>query len=247
VNALTIANTAIRQDAAGRYCLNDLHRASGGHPNHRPGEWLRNKQTKELIAELGGAEIPAGPVATVNDGSNNGTYVAKELVYAYAMWISPAFHLKVIRAYDQLVTKPADPMAALADPVALRAILLGYTEKVLALESTVRAQAPKVKFAEAVVSSEKPVLIRDAAKSMGLPERKLRESLKLKGVLLRDGTPSADLVQKGYFACEPFNIPMPDGGTRVKFTTKVTGRGYAFLHRFAQRHLGLGVTQPGLI
>ena len=108
---INISDVAIRMDAEGRYCLNDLHKASGGNPNHRPGEWMRNKQTQALIAEMGGAGIPAGPVSTLNDGATNGTYVAKELVYAYAMWISPAFHLKVIRAYDAMASKPAPELS----------------------------------------------------------------------------------------------------------------------------------------
>ena len=58
-------------------------------PEHRPGHFLRNKQARALIAELGGLHKSVqAPVSTVNDGANNGTYVAKELVYAYAMWIS---------------------------------------------------------------------------------------------------------------------------------------------------------------
>ena len=95
---LIIANTKIRQDDEGRYCLNDCHRASGMSETKRPGNWLKNAQTVELINELGDARIIASdklvnPVNIIKGGNNQGTYVVKELVYAYAMWISPAFHV----------------------------------------------------------------------------------------------------------------------------------------------------------
>jgi hypothetical protein len=108
---LVIHETHIRRDDDGRYCLNDLHRASGGNPNHRPGEFLRNKQTRAMVRELATAEIPA---VQAHEGSAGGTFVAKELVYAYAMWISPAFALKVIRTYDALMQAQIDKLNALS-------------------------------------------------------------------------------------------------------------------------------------
>lgn len=113
MTALIIANTQIRQDQTGRYCLNDLHQASGGESRRRPNYWLELEGTKELIGtimtEAGipatDAGIPASePVDTVRGGYGQGTYVIKELVYAYATWISAEFFLHVIRAYDALVT-----------------------------------------------------------------------------------------------------------------------------------------------
>lgn len=116
MTALIIANTQIRCDSAGRYCLNDLHQASGGHKRHQPANWLRLDQTAELIAELQKpTESEEGlltseersthmPVVTIEGGLVQGTYALKELVYAYAMWISAKFHLHVIRAYDAMVT-----------------------------------------------------------------------------------------------------------------------------------------------
>ena len=112
---LTISNTPIKQDAAGRFCLNDLHKASGNQNKHRPKYFLENQQTKELVAELSEGGIPPleqnQPVKTVNGGNQQGTFVVKELVYAYAMWISPAFSLKVIRTFDAIATgQPQQPV-----------------------------------------------------------------------------------------------------------------------------------------
>jgi hypothetical protein len=104
---LTIGSIDVRQDDQGRYCLNDLHRAAGGLQQHRPNYWVSNKQTQALVAEISSAGIPA--LAVVNGGNKQGTYVCRELIYAYAMWISAAFQLKVIRAYDALVTGQEQP------------------------------------------------------------------------------------------------------------------------------------------
>lgn len=105
---LVIDQVQIRRDAEGRYCLNDFHRASGGAPKDAPAQWLRTNAATllegELLAEEGACAYLHTPTATVNDGRNNGTYAVKEMVYAYAMWISAEFQLKVIRAYDALVT-----------------------------------------------------------------------------------------------------------------------------------------------
>ncbi len=98
----------IKQDAEGRYCLNDLHKAAGGgdwsaNDKNQPKDWLITKHTAEMIVELSNSGKP--PIFK-KAGRYGGTYVCKELVYAYAMWISPKFHLAVIRAYDELMTSP---------------------------------------------------------------------------------------------------------------------------------------------
>ncbi len=108
MSKITIADVDVRQDAEGRYSLNDLHRASGGERKHGPSLWLENQQTKELIAELALEMGDTGfPVSVIRGGAEQGSYGCKELVYAYAMWISARFHLEVIRAYDRKVTGEA--------------------------------------------------------------------------------------------------------------------------------------------
>lgn len=107
---LVISTIPVRQDSEGRYCLNDLHKASGSEEKHSPNRFIRISQTKELIAEINQTPNMAfGAVQTVRGGNNGGgTYTCKELVYAYAMWINASFSLKVIRAYDELATQQRD-------------------------------------------------------------------------------------------------------------------------------------------
>jgi hypothetical protein len=111
--SLTISGIDIACDEHGRFNLSDLHRASGSQKCHQPSDWLRLQQTKELITELRKPVISSVPGNPGSDNINHlepvnivksffmtqGTFVVEELVYSYAMWISPAFHLKVIRAY----------------------------------------------------------------------------------------------------------------------------------------------------
>lgn len=111
---LMIGEFTIRQDEEGRYSLADLHKASGNLAKHKPSNFLRVEQTRELIKEIEQvSDMSLGEnshfsnmrsaVKVINGGNNRGTYAVKEMVYAYAMWISAKFHLMVIRAYDALV------------------------------------------------------------------------------------------------------------------------------------------------
>lgn len=110
---LVIGEFSIRQDKDGRYCINDLHKAGGGLDKHKPSNFLRSEQTKDLIQEieqntmmLKSENHNSDAVNVIRGrGKDQGTYVVEDLVYSYAMWISAKFHLIVIRAYKMLVTQ----------------------------------------------------------------------------------------------------------------------------------------------
>jgi len=98
---IALGTSTIRQHN-GLYSLNDFHKAGGEENKHRPKYWLENQQTKDLVAEISKGGIP--PILAKQ---GLGTYACRELVIAYAAWISPAFHLKVIRVFlDSQLPKP---------------------------------------------------------------------------------------------------------------------------------------------
>lgn len=114
-NVITVAGITIKQDQDGRFCLNDFHKAAGGEAKHAPSRFTGTDGCAELVEELN-REMGLASLVSQRGGSTPGTYVCKELVYAYAMWVSPKFHLHVIRTYDQVVqeqaAKAAEALAA---------------------------------------------------------------------------------------------------------------------------------------
>lgn len=104
MNKLIVAGAAVRINKNDLYSLNDLHKAAGAKEKDQPALWLRLDGTKALIDELSNStQMQDKDIAQSSAGRYGGTHVCKQLVYAYAMWISPKFHIHVIEAYDDLV------------------------------------------------------------------------------------------------------------------------------------------------
>ncbi len=121
---LTIIDNAVRIDSEGRFCLNDLHKAAvanGANARAKePGKFFRSPRTQELIKLLKKSATPNmgstfSPVKAVETGpyEERGTFVVKELVYAYGQFVSAEFDLHVIRTYDKVVRDEIDRLNGL--------------------------------------------------------------------------------------------------------------------------------------
>lgn len=228
--SLTIADTAIRQDAEGRYCLNDLHRAAGGEKRHGASYWLANQQTRDLIAEL---ETTGKPVDT-SEGRNGGTYVVKELVYAYAMWISPAFHLKVIRAYDAMVTAPPVLNPANLSRLQLIELAMQAEQERLVIEAKLAIAAPKAEALDRIAAADGSLCLTDAAKELQVRPKDLIGYLSSHNwIYRRVGGASwiayQDRIQAGVLEHKSVVLIDSEGRERIRDQVRVTANGLARL------------------
>lgn len=229
---LSVAGIGIRRDLEGRFCLNDLHRASGGESRHQPGFWLRNAQTRALIDELGAsADLQTPPVATVNDGLGNGTYVIKELVYAYAMWISPAFQVRVIRAYDKLqAARHFDP--ANLSRVDILKMALDSEQRAVAAEAALVEQAPKLRALDRIAATDGAINLTVAAKNLRMARTKLIQWMHAHGWIYRsNGTwvPYQKRIEQGVLVLRVSTITLADKSERMTEQALVTPKGLARL------------------
>ena len=203
-NDLTVLNCSIHGDSQGRFSLNDLHAAAGNLDKDRPTRWLRLGSTQALIQEMSSVQkwsdeqnqpltTKAGPVET-----GGGTYASRELVIAYAMWISPKFMLKVIETFDRVQQEENARLKVAAD---------AYAE---------------------LASSSTDMLISEAALTLNQPRNAFFRLLanNFGWIYKRGGRwwPKQDAVQRGFMA-RRLHTFMEEGVLRKSYQTVITNAG----------------------
>lgn len=127
-----------------------------------------------------------------------------------------------------------DPMKVLADPVQLRALLSGYSEKVVQLENKVLEQAPKVEAFNRIANTDGSFCIRDAAKTLQIPEKKLMQFLIENNWVYRRpmGTgylAYSDRIKSGFLEHKITTGEKSDGTSWTNTQARITAKGLAKL------------------
>jgi anti-repressor protein len=201
------------------------------------GEILQHSNIRVAVATLDADEkrsvsLPYGP-----HGDRDTTLVSEAGLYTlilrarvegakrFRRWVTHEV-LPAIRRTGSYA-KPSDTDAILADPAALRTLLLGYTEKVLALEAKLEDAAPKAAFVDAFVNADGLFGLQQAARALGMPPRRFVDELK-RSFLFYQGShlvPYRQYIERGLFVVRVFTITREDGSEKACPRTYVTPKG----------------------
>lgn len=147
--------------------------------------------------------------------------------------------MKVVKRWQELEAGPVPRSFAQALRLAAE-----QQEQIELQQAALEAARPKVVYADAMLNADGTVLVRDAAKTIGVPVRKLEKALREKGVILPDNSPAARYVTQGYFKESLHSYNTNNHGRQLSRVARVTGRGLEFLRRFVARHAELFNQSP---
>jgi len=127
-----------------------------------------------------------------------------------------------------------DPMQALSDPTVLRGLLLGYSEKVTALEGKVTEMAPQVQAFARIAVGNGSFSITEAAKDLQVKPHELFKWLRSHGWIYRRAGSASDLgyqdkVSTGYLEHKVTTVARTDGSEKYVTQVRITPKGMARL------------------
>ncbi|MBM6397923.1 antA/AntB antirepressor family protein [Ochrobactrum anthropi] len=127
-----------------------------------------------------------------------------------------------------------DPVAALNDPVAMRSLLLTYSEKVIALESRVEEMMPAVQALEQISEAHGSLNRTEAAKHLGIAPHLLCRWMRTNGWTYRRPGSKDDIayqskIMAGYLEHKVTTGPKEDGTEWISTQVRVTPKGLTVL------------------
>ncbi|KFL48249.1 hypothetical protein IL54_3678 [Sphingobium sp. ba1] len=136
----------------------------------------------------------------------------------------------------QMLEDRRSPHAMLNDTSVLRSLLLENVEKVIALQTRVAEDAPKVAFAEQVATAPDAIPLGQAAKILGTGRNRLAAFLREKGWMTRLNEPYQDKINAGIMDVKIGSWEHPEKGLQRSVTALITGKGLAKLHQLFTAH-----------
>lgn len=239
-STLAILGTTIRQDAEGRFCLNDCHKASGGDAAKKPANFLRLDTAKALIAEISRcSDVSIPPVNVKQGGNDQGSYACRELIYAYGEWISASFHLTVIRAFDALVTRGLHNEKPLTREQQVAQALLLSQDIIREKDEQIAILAPKAEVAEKIASSDGLYTLNLSAKAANMPLQQFVRAAHANGFIFKQHgkwNAYAEKVKAGF--CHVKFHPYRDRDGDERFSPQVffTPKGITRLVQITGQH-----------
>ena len=137
---------------------------------------------------------------------------------------------KIIDRWQELEAAASDPRRALADPSALRHLLLENVEKVIALQGEVEEMRPQVQALERIAVSEGSMCITDAAKTLQVQPRALFAYLREHHWIYRRPNSASDIayqdkLQSGVLEHKVTVGTRADGSEKTTTQVRVTPKG----------------------
>lgn len=127
-----------------------------------------------------------------------------------------------------------DPVAALNDPVAMRGLLLTYSEKVIELQSRVEEMKPAVEALEQIAEAHGSLNRTEAAKHLGIAPHLLCRWMRTNGWTYRRAGSKDDIayqskIMAGYLEHKVTTGPKEDGTEWISTQVRVTPKGLTVL------------------
>jgi phage antirepressor YoqD-like protein len=200
------------------------------------------------LEEFGGVRFEIEPFETAGGTQRREIALLNEqqsaliLTYMRNNDIVRTFKKRLIKAFWELAAqRHSNPIQVLNDPAAMRGLLLTYSEKVIALESKLDAQAPKIEALNRIATANGAMCITNAAKTLQLRPKELFGWLQTnRWIYRRQGNAGwlayQDKLQTHVLQHKVVTVQRSDGSEKVTEQVLVTAKGLTRLSEHLSLH-----------